>query len=183
MFSLIFNAILDFFKNFFTKQESIETAMQEPVIEEFETMYVPWMQLVSVDLDQDWKERSEGDNPAILAAFEVCGYNGMTDEVPWCGVYVGSRLKACGFKPPEQCAWARNYSDPNWGTELKEPEYGCIANVERGGPGGSSHVGFIVAFNDNFIRLAGGNQSNSVTDDLLVKRSKVITYKLPPKKD
>ena len=139
---------------------------------------IPWMPIALSDLEEDWRE---GNNPKIAQAFIDCGYPGLTDSTAWCGVYVGSRLLRVGIRPPQAPAWARNYSDPDWGIGLADPMYGCVVNVERGEPGGDSHVGFCVDFDDKYVRLLGGNQTNDVTDSYVVPRSKVISYKLPIK--
>lgn len=143
--------------------------------------HIPWMESFEADLKLDWSEKSPGNNARIVECFRVCGYGDLPDETAWCGVYVGRTLKLHGYKPPLKCAFARNYSDPAWGTTLAAPLYGCIVNVERNAPGGDSHVGFLLSWNEKSVRIGGGNQSNKVTDTLVVPRSTVISFKLPPK--
>lgn len=159
----------NFLKSLFSRKSAKELPLGD----------VPWMEIFREDLQKDWSEWRNGDNPRIMDAFEACGYGRLADETAWCGVYVGYTLKRAGFEPPEKPAWARHYSDPAWGWELTGPQYGCIVNVERGSVGGSSHVGFCVDWNDDTVTLGGGNQSNDVTDNFKVSRSKVLSYKLP----
>lgn len=140
---------------------------------------IPWMKHFEEDLTLDWSEKSPGDNPLIVQAWKNCGYPKMPDETPWCGIYMGDLLLRAGILPPKECAWARNYSDPDWAIGLSDPMYGCIVNIERNEPGGDSHVGVCLSWDEDYVRLGGGNQSNTVTDNLIVKRSRVISYKLP----
>lgn len=145
---------------------------------------IPWMDVALGDLALDWDEiPGEKSNPKVSEAFDVCGYKGWGDETAWCGVYVGSRLRICGYMIPSKCAWARNYTEKikEYGVRLKEPKWGCVVNVERGSRGGTSHVGFLVGWDDESVRILGGNQSDNVTDSLVVPRSSVLSYNWPLK--
>lgn len=139
-----------------------------------------WMDICDTDLVVDWREIPGSlNNSKIVEAFEACGYGPLPDETSWCGVYAASVLIRAGYQPPHDPAWARHYSHPSWGETLTEPKYGCIANVERNGPGGDSHVGFVVSFDNKFVRLHGGNQSNRVTRNFVVPLQEVIALKWP----
>jgi len=173
----MWNRILNFFMDLLSYMSKLEHRPPSPQ----EVVTTPWMRIFEQDLLKDWKERSPGDNPNIQAAFEMCGYGRRSDETAWCGVYVGYTLYRAGFYPPSEPAWARHYSNPEWGTKLDGPQYGCIVNVERGTAGGSSHVGFCLSWDSKYVRIGGGNQSNNVTDNYKVPLSKVISYKLPPR--
>lgn len=143
---------------------------------------VPWMDICDRDLTENWSELRSGDNPRIVECFSLCGYGNLADETSWCGVYVGRTLMKAGFKPPYKPAWARNYSKNTWGKKLAEPQYGCVVNIERSGGPGASHVGFVVAWDRDTIRIHGGNQANKVSRDMVALRSSVISYKMPTEK-
>lgn len=163
--------IIDLITEMFSKPKQMPKPVPNPH---------PWMDICDSDLAIDWKEISGPDsNSYITGAFNLCGYEYASDEAAWCGVYVGSVLIMSGFKPPLEPAWARHYSDPNWGELLKAPRYGCIANIERNGPGGDSHVGFVVSFDNEHIRLHGGNQSGNVNRSLIIPIRDVISFKWP----
>ena len=144
----------------------------------------PWMDLAIGDLSLDWKEISGTQhNPKISEAFDLCGYGLLPDETAWCGVYAGSRLKLMGYSIPHKCAWARHFTtkQSEYGVNLEKPRYGCVVNVERGSAGGTSHVGFLVGWDDEHVRILGGNQANNVSDSLVVPRSKVLSFTWPIK--
>lgn len=89
------------------------------------------------------------------------------DETPWCASFVNWCLLEAGYQGTDS-ALARSYLD--WGTELVEPEVGCITVIrsKHHGPDGSTgsrrgfHVGFFVGNNPHSIRLLGGNQKDRV---------------------
>ena len=148
-------------------------------------MCPPWLTQAYADLHLDWREvPGKVHNPKIVEAFELCGYGPLSDETAWCGVYAGSRLALSGYMFPHHCAWARHFTGraSEYGVRLIAPRLGCVVNVERGAKGGTSHVGFLVAWNDNFVRILGGNQGNTVSDSLVIPRDKVLSYVWPLKK-
>ena len=157
----------------------------EPLPSDDKVVQPAWLDIALGDLHLDWKEISGTQhNRKIVEAFELCGYGPLPDETAWCGVYVGSRLTVAGYMIPSRCAWARHYTSKQseYGVNLDEPLYGCVVNVERGSAGGTSHVGFLVGWDDDHVRILGGNQSNNVTDSLVVPRSKVLSFTWPLKK-
>jgi uncharacterized protein (TIGR02594 family) len=144
----------------------------------------PWMDIALGDLELDWREISGTQhNRKISEAFDLCGYGLLPDETAWCGVYAGSRLKTVGYMIPSKCAWARHFTtkQDEYGVALARPEYGCVVNVERGSAGGTSHVGFLAGWDDDYVRILGGNQADNVTDSLVVPRSKVLSFTWPLK--
>lgn len=69
---------------------------------------------------------------------------------------------------------ANSYLD--WGNELKEPAYGCIAILSRSGGG---HVGFVVGKNAaGDLMILGGNQADEVNIKAF-PRSRVTGYRWP----
>lgn len=173
-------------RNFFERiREWFDSFRELPPEPSDDTVVQPaWMDIALGDLHLDWKEVSGSrHNPKISEAFDMCGYGLLPDETAWCGVYVGSRLKIAGYMTPAKCAWARHFTSKQseYGVNLEEPRYGCVVNVERGSAGGTSHVGFLAGWDDNNVRILGGNQSNDVTDSLVVPRSKVLSFTWPLK--
>ena len=92
----------------------------------------------------------------------------------WCGLFIAVAMRESGYKPPR--FWYRAKSWLNFGVEIKDPVYGCIAVLERNGGG---HVMFVVGM-DMKGRLMGlgGNQSNAVNIQPFDK-SRVIGYRVP----
>lgn len=97
-------------------------------------------------------------NPEILQMWKDIKRGGIKDdETPWCAAFVGSMLERSGIVS-SRFEGASSYL--KWGTELKEPKYGCIVVFTRTGGG---HVGFVVGKSKNGnILVLGGNQSDAV---------------------
>ena len=73
-------------------------------------------------------------------------------------------------------AWARSWLD--WGREPTDAEFGegVIVVLERGA--NSGHVGFLEDWDDNRVRLLGGNQGNAV-GSAWFPLSRVLGYRVP----
>ena len=73
-------------------------------------------------------------------------------------------------------AWARSWLD--WGREPTDAEFGegVIVVLERGA--NSGHVGFLEDWDDNRVRLLGGNQGNAV-GSAWFPMSRVLGYRVP----
>ena len=78
------------------------------------------------------------------------------DETPWCSAFVNWCILESGINGTNS-AMAKSWLE--WGMEIEEPCYGCIAVYSRVG---GSHVGFYTGSEGNKSLLLGGNQSDSV---------------------
>lgn len=88
------------------------------------------------------------------------------DSISWCSAFVNKVVELAGFKGTRS-GMARSWL--KWGRELEEEDSmedweGCICVLWRGDPDGpSGHVGFLVEWDDDRVKLLGGNQSDAVT--------------------
>jgi len=89
------------------------------------------------------------------------------DSISWCSAFVNKILEMAGFKGTGS-GMARSWIE--WGRELEEEDpiedwEGCICVLWREDPDGPfGHVGFLVGWDDNRVKLLGGNQSDSVSE-------------------
>lgn len=105
--------------------------------------------------------------PRILVMWKRLGkWAGLTvttDEVPWCGGFVGDCMLNGGAIVPVAIA-ARAKAWASWGDSVMSaatrPPLGAIAVFDRKGGG---HVGFVVGIYPNGdLDILGGNQGNAV---------------------
>lgn len=107
-------------------------------------------------------------NPLIMGwALKMGGwiakiYN--NDDIPWCGLFVGSCLSNHGISLPKNPLSALAYAD--WGVPLSKPTPGAVMVFKRKGGG---HVAFYVSEDAENYHILGGNQSNMVS---VVKKPK-----------
>lgn len=113
----------------------------------------------------------EVNEPRVLAMYEAVGHSWVKeDEVPWCAAYVGSHLKAEGYKLPPlpETLRARAY-DERVGApvSLAQARRGDVCRFKRPPPGsGNGHVGFFLSLSPDrrLIRLLSGNSRNMVRE-------------------
>lgn len=118
-------------------------------------------------------------NPVILGwAKKLGGWVAgwfKDDDIPWCAVFVNSCLQEAGVVGAKggQAVAALDFA--SWGrTGPLTP--GAILVFRR--PGGH-HVGFYVGERvDGFLRVLGGNQSNSV-NETWIARERLIAVRWP----
>ncbi len=101
-------------------------------------------------------------NPTIIRWWKDINTSFTTDEVPWCGAFVGGILVESNLPIVKGSAGARNWLNlPN---KLNNPAVGAVVVFWRGNRNGASgHVGFVVG-RDRYghIMVLGGNQSDAV---------------------
>lgn len=125
----------------------------------------PWIKIAKKELGVH-EVPGAGDNPRIveyLRSTTLPAPEKNNDETSWCAAFVTWCLEKAGVKSTKS-AWARSYL--KWGRELDDYEsvdlwVGCICVLERGANFG--HVGFLMDWDDNRVKLLAGNQGDSVS--------------------
>ena len=98
------------------------------------------------------------DNPRIVEYFTATSYHASDDETPWCAAFTNWVLMQASIARTKSAA-ALSFAD--WGMSIKQPKYGDVVVINRGG--GRGHVGFFVGFDKaGRIGILGGNQNNEV---------------------
>ncbi len=120
----------------------------------------------------------EAHEQSILKYSTDIGLKGvLTDEVPWCAIFVCWVLFKCGLDYPVT-ARARDFE--TYGLLTKSPEPGDLVVFWRGANinVGLGHVGFFLGFSADhkLVFVLGGNQRNSVGIDAY-SVSQVIGYR------
>lgn len=98
-------------------------------------------------------------NPTVERYYlEAAGIR-FTDDVAWCGAFVGSMLRRAGAKLPPKPLVARSYLELK---EIDKPILGAIGVWPRGA-GWQGHVGMVDRVLKDYVWLISGNQNNAVT--------------------
>ncbi len=137
-----------------------------------------WMDVARFEASLPTEQRSEAtgsaNNPRIIEYFRVgAGWFNPPDgdETDWCAAFVNYCLETSGHVGTNHPG-ARSFF---WNKKsqfivLKEPRLSCIA-VRRYAPfddptwkSGKGHVGFVVNYSSETVRILGGNQSNTVQE-------------------
>ena len=147
-------------------QEQVEETTQqvvEGVVGDQKNPFEVGEQLLNLGT-KAWQET--GNNPNIRQLWDEIGYNGnqFADETAWCAVFVSAVLKRSGNK---YIKTASSQAYKNYGVEvphISQAKVGDILVFYRKGTGsGYGHVGFYAgSYNDSYIAMLGGNQSNNL---------------------
>lgn len=107
---------------------------------------------------------------------------------PWCGIFVHRMLSLSGMKVEKGKSWENpslaKFFYANWknSKEIQSLMYGAIVVMSYG------HVAFVYDFNDTYVWLLGGNQSDvngqNVSDGVMINvkknpRSKIVKIIIP----
>lgn len=105
------------------------------------------------------REWDPGSNPEVEKYHRVAGGVNWSDDIPWCGSFVGYCLKEAGYPLPNYPYRALSWLA--YGLKAFVPVYGAIAVKKRRGGG---HVGFVVGASENglYVDILGGNQHDEV---------------------
>ena len=99
----------------------------------------------------------------------------QSDETSWCSAFANRVMQLAGYDGTNS-AWARSWLD--WGREPADAEFGAgVVVVLARGPN-SGHVGFLEDWDDDRVRLLGGNQGNAVSEAWF-PMSRVLGYRVP----
>lgn len=99
---------------------------------------------------------------------------------PWCGDAVQT---AIALTLPDEPQPANPYLARNWigfGVRLALPTIGAVLVFDGGRrPPPSGHVGLYAGETLTHYRVLGGNQSNAITDDALIAKSRLLAARWP----
>ena len=99
----------------------------------------------------------------------------QSDETAWCSAFANRVMELAGYDGTNS-AWARSWLD--WGREPADAEFGAgVVVVLARGPN-SGHVGFLEDWDDDRVRLLGGNQGDAVSAAWF-PMSRVLGYRVP----
>jgi uncharacterized protein (TIGR02594 family) len=137
----------------------------------------PWFKIAQHELGVT-EVPGPGDNPRIveyLKSTTLGSPDNRNDETPWCSAFANWCMEQAGIKGTNS-AWARSWL--NWGREPTDEEWGegIIVILERGA--NSGHVGFLDDWDDNRVRLLGGNQGDKV-GYAWFPMDRVLGYRVP----
>jgi uncharacterized protein (TIGR02594 family) len=137
----------------------------------------PWMAIARKKLGIH-EIPGPGANAFILECLESTTLgqpDNQSDETPWCSAFANRVMQLAGYEGTSS-AWARSWLD--WGREPTGEEFGegVVVILERGV--NSGHVGFLEDWDDNRVRLLGGNQGNAVSEAWF-PMSRILGYRIP----
>lgn len=132
-----------------------------------------WLQIASMELGVS-EVIGLDNNKRIIGYHSETSLKAMTDEIPWCSAFCCWVMKQCNIKHTNSAA-ARSWL--KWGYE-SAPIDGCIVVLKRGASEVSGHVGFLVGYDEKFVHILGGNQSNKVCIQKFPKHD-VLGYRWP----
>ena len=118
-------------------------------------------------------------NPKILRWLQAINKAFKADEIPWCAVFMGAVLVACGYHNTRS-AMARSYL--KYGRRISKPVKGCIVVFSRPPNPRSGHVGVWDSQTNSKTNCLGGNQSDTVSI-APYPTSRVLGYFVPTKNE
>jgi uncharacterized protein (TIGR02594 family) len=130
----------------------------------------PWMAIARAETGV-----TRASDPARIEQYlETTGVVSHADAVPWCSAFVNFCVSRGGLDGTNS-ALARSWL--NWGVDAGGLVPGCIVVLSRGAPP-KGHVGFFTAADDDYVRLLGGNQHDSV-NEAHFPRNRIIGTRQP----
>lgn len=130
-----------------------------------------------MDIAERFLNLNEKDHTSILDKYfkKHSKWPYSVKSTPWCAAFVNSVLHEAGF-PITGSFMARSFL--KYGTQVKEPKKGDVVVFVRG-KAPSGHVAFYDSnYNDQYIRVLGGNQADKVCYKLYHKNN-VLGYRRP----
>lgn len=110
-----------------------------------------------------------------LQTVDLEGMGRLSDDISWCSAFVNWVVRQAGYTGTDSAA-ARSWL--KWGETISEPRIGAVVVLKRGTEAWQGHVGFVTGVHGGFVQVLGGNQSNSVNEQLY-KTSLVLGYRWP----
>ena len=137
----------------------------------------PWMRIAEGYLGQKEIAGSRH-NPVIVGFFAKAGHPDIrNDEVAWCSAFTNAVCYEYGMKGTRSLM-ARSWLKWTEGEKVNTPKYGDIVVFSRGSNPAYGHVAFFEKWDDEFIYVIGGNQSNAVTR-AKYPRSRLLGFRRP----
>lgn len=99
-------------------------------------------------------------NPVIMGWAKEVGLENvyLSDEIPWCGLFMAVVIKRAAREPVKDPLFALNWN--NFGVRTFSPMLGDILTFTRNTGG---HVGIYVGEDSSAYHVLGGNQGNKVS--------------------
>jgi len=104
-----------------------------------------------------------GSNPDILDWASAQGIPYKTDDVPWCGLFVGHCISSTLDREPLPTGLLRARSWERFGIKSKPTPGAVMVFWRKSSESGLGHVGFNVGEDRDVYRILGGNQADSVS--------------------
>lgn len=142
------------------------------------TIELPWIKAAKDLLGTQEISGPQSNKSIVQWAKDIGGWVGQyyrTDDIPWCGLFVGHIMQVAGLKPPPDMLAAIAWS--KWGVRQDRPAYGSVVVFKW--RSGRHHVGLAVGQDAKTIHTLGGNQSNAVNVTKFPV-SAAISYRWPP---
>lgn len=137
----------------------------------------PWMKIAESYLGTTEISGSRH-NPVILKFFKESGHAQIRDdETPWCSAFTNGVLYEAGMIGTKNLM-ARSWLNWKHGDKVINPRFGDIAIFKRGNSQVYGHVAFFISWDDKYVYVLGGNQSNSVTRTR-IPRSNLLGFRRP----
>ncbi len=137
--------------------------------------YLPWIEYARTKIGTR-EIPGEKDNPYILSCLARVIHDPVIhDEIAWCSAFINDCMEGSGIHGTG-LANARSWLE--WGIELTEPTFGCVAIYSRPPNPLHGHVHFYMFDCELENCGLGGNQNNSV-DLSFYSKSRVLGYRMP----
>ncbi len=137
----------------------------------------PWMVIARSKLGEHEIPGPEADEFIVecLKSTTLDRAEAESDETPWCSAFANWCMEQAGYDGTGS-AWARSWLD--WGREPEnEDEWkGAVCILERGTTSG--HVGFLEDWDEDRVKLLGGNQGDAVSMAWF-PMSRVLGFRVP----
>jgi uncharacterized protein (TIGR02594 family) len=132
-------------------------------------------------------EWAEGDNPKVLEYYKKVGRPDVKhDSVPWCAAFFGAMLVDAGLDissiPVSERLLARAWLKYAKQVPIEQAQLGDGVVLKRGFSKTAGHIGFFAGWDGDKVRIAGGNQRDSVNVSLYSKASIIGVIRLPSTK-
>lgn len=122
----------------------------------------PWMKIAEGYLGQREISGSRH-NPVIVGFFAKSGHPDIkNDEIAWCSAFENAVWYEYGVKGTGSLM-ARSWLKWTEGEKVATPQYGDVVVFKRGNDPALGHVAFFEKWDNEYIYVIGGNQSNAVT--------------------